>query len=109
MVCKKGTYEYMGDCYKLGTFDYVESANNEVVENQKQEGSNYNDSDVEKLTFKTVMVSSIIGFVFSAFMAWYFYRSQRTFLMWLFGVFAASSLSYAIVMGMGLQVLNRKK
>lgn len=117
MPCPKGTYEDEGGCYGNEWHDWVQFANTSVVvkvnpTNVEISDENEPMSDNERLTmwFGTAenrpihMVTSLVFFLFSAFMVWYFYQRGRSFWVYLFGAFAAYDLIHFIVSTFGLHL-----
>ncbi len=109
-TCPEGTYEHVGDCYKNGTFDFVQVGKTDEPKTDASIATEEN--NLEKL-FGTAenrsmyMTTSGIAFVFTLFMSVFFYRQGRSFWLWVFGLLSVYNLTHFIISAFGLHLKKR--
>lgn len=116
---EQGTYEAYGSCFKRSDNTWISSAQEREVmaksDNKPNNDKSKNGETLSEVFYGTAdtraahATISGVGFLFSLFLAVYFYKKDRSFWMWFFGSTAAWNLSSAIISAFGLHLKNTKK
>jgi hypothetical protein len=110
-----GTYEAYGSCFKRSDNAWVSDAKErEVVFKSEESKITVDDGFLESFygTADTKAMNATISgiaFVFSLFLAVYFYKKDRSFWMWFFGSIAAWNLTSTIISAHGLHLKKNKE